>query len=75
VSASGASCTRQGQGQSDGTLTCDAGPIAAGSSATVTIAVTPTKPGTLTLAARVFADQLDPNLSDNSAIETTTVAR
>ena len=75
VSASGATCTRQGQGQSDGTLICDAGAIAAGSSATVTIVVTPTKPGTLTLAAKVFADQPDPNRSDNSATETTTVAR
>src|SRR5439155_24181992 len=32
VSAGGATCTRQGQGTSDGTLTCDAGTIASGSS-------------------------------------------
>jgi uncharacterized repeat protein (TIGR01451 family) len=75
VSASGATCTRQGQGPSGGTLTCDAGAIAVGSSATVTIVVTPTKPGTLTLAAKVFATQPDPNRTDNSATETTTVTR
>src|SRR6266511_4217921 len=73
VSASGATCTRQGQGASGGTLSCDAGAIAAGSSASVTIVVTPTKPGTLTLAAKVFATQPDPNRADNSATETTTV--
>jgi Domain of unknown function DUF11 len=75
VSASGATCTRQGPGPSGGTLTCDAGAIAVGSSATVTIVVTPTKPGTLTLAAKVFATQPDPKRSDNSATETTTVTR
>jgi uncharacterized repeat protein (TIGR01451 family) len=75
VSASGATCTRQGQGTSGGTLTCQAGAITAGASATVTIVVTPTKPGTLTLAAKVFADQPDPNRTDNSATETTTVTR
>ena len=75
VSASGATCTRQGQGPSDGTLTCAAGAIASGSSATVTIVVTPTKPGTLTLAAKAFANQPDPNRTDNSATETTTVTR
>jgi hypothetical protein len=39
------------------------------------INVTPTKPGTLTLAAKVFATQPDPNHADNSATETTTVTR
>jgi uncharacterized repeat protein (TIGR01451 family) len=75
VSASGATCTRQSQGPSGGTLTCDAGAIAVGSSATVTIVVTLTKPGTLTLAAKVFATQPDPNRTDNNATETTTVTR
>jgi uncharacterized repeat protein (TIGR01451 family) len=75
VSASGATCTRQGQGPSGGTLTCDTGAIAVGSSATVTIVVTPTKPGTLALAAKVFATQPDPNRTDNNATETTTVTR
>jgi uncharacterized repeat protein (TIGR01451 family) len=75
VFASGARCTRAGQGNSDGTLTCDAGTLAAGSSAIVTIVVTPTKPGTLTLTANAFANQPDPNRADNSATETTTVTR
>jgi hypothetical protein len=74
-SANGATCTRQGQGPGDGALTCEVGAIAPDSSATVMIVVTPTEPGTLTLAAKVFADQPDPNRTDNSATETTTVTR
>jgi uncharacterized repeat protein (TIGR01451 family) len=75
TSASGATCTRQGQGQTGGTLTCAVGAVAAGSTATVTIVVTPTKIGTLTLTAAVSADQADPNRADNSATETTVVTR
>src|SRR5262249_53870717 len=75
VGATGATCTRQGQGPSDGTLACDTGAIAAGSFAAVTIVVTPTKPGTLMLAAKVFADQPDPDRTDNSTTQTTTVTR
>ena len=75
VSATGATCTRAGQGNTDGRLTCDAGTLAAGSSAIVRIVVTPTQPGTLTLTANVFANQPDPNRADNSATATTTVTR
>jgi hypothetical protein len=64
-----------GPGPSGGTLTCDAGAIASAASPIVTIIVRPTKPGTITLTANVFADQPDPNRTDNSAAETTTVTR
>jgi len=75
VSASGAACTRQGKGKSDGTLTCTAGTLATGASQTVTIVVQPTTPGTITLAAKVYADQPDPHPADNSATQTTTVVK
>src|SRR5262245_2345389 len=75
VSASGAACTRQGKGKSDGTLTCTAGTLATGASQTGTIVVQPTTPGTLTLAAKVYADQPDPHPADNSATQTTTVVK
>src|SRR6266581_2987541 len=73
VSASGAVCSRQGKGKSNGTLTCAVGTVAAGSSATVTIMVQPTRPGTLSLAADAYADQPDPNRANNRATATTTV--
>jgi uncharacterized repeat protein (TIGR01451 family) len=75
VSASGAACTRQGKGKGDGTLTCAAGTLPAGSTMTVTIVVQPTRVGTLLLAAKVYADQPDPNRANNSATQTTTVTR
>ena len=75
VSASGAACTRQGKGKGDGTLTCAVGTLPAGSSSTVTIVVQPTRVGTLSLAAKVYADQPVPNRANNSATETTTVTR
>ncbi len=75
VSANGATCIRQGKGKSNGTLTCAVGTLAAGSSATVTIMVQPTRPGTLSLAADAYADQPDPNRANNRATATTTVIR
>jgi uncharacterized repeat protein (TIGR01451 family) len=75
VSASGASCTRGGKGKADGTLTCTVGTLAPGSSATVSILVHPARVGTLTLNARVYADQPDPARANNAASESTTVNR
>src|SRR5205823_3576068 len=65
VSASGAACVRQGKSKSGGTLTCAGGTLAAGGSSTVTIVVQPTKVGTISLAAKVYADQPDPNRANN----------
>jgi uncharacterized repeat protein (TIGR01451 family) len=75
LSASGAACARQGKAKSDGTLTCTTATLAAGASTTVTIVVQPTKPGTISLTGRVYADQPDPNRANNSATETTTITR
>ena len=75
LSASGATCTRQGQGKSDGTLTCAVGMLPSGSSQTVTIVVQPTTTGTISLAAKAFADQPDPNSGNNSATETTSIVK
>jgi uncharacterized repeat protein (TIGR01451 family) len=75
LSASGASCARQGKGKSDGTLTCTVGTLAAGASTAVTIVVQPTTLGTISLTAKVYADQPDPNRTNNSATETTTIIR
>ena len=49
--------------------------LAAGTSTAITIVVQPTKPGTISLAAKAYADQPDPNRADNTATETTTVIR
>jgi uncharacterized repeat protein (TIGR01451 family) len=57
----------------DGTVTCSLGGLANGTSATVTIVVTATRPGTLTNTASVTGDQTDPNLANNSATATTIV--
>jgi uncharacterized repeat protein (TIGR01451 family) len=72
LSASG-TCTRSSK--SDGTLTCSLGTLAAGTSTTATIAVQPTRVGTISLAAEVYADQPDPNPVNNSATETTTIVK
>jgi uncharacterized repeat protein (TIGR01451 family) len=74
LSASG-SCTRAGKGKSDGTLTCNVSPLVTGASTTVTIVVQPTNVGTISLTAKVYADQSDPNQANNSATETTTIVR
>jgi uncharacterized repeat protein (TIGR01451 family) len=75
VSATGATCTRGGKGKTNGTLTCDLGTVGAGATRSVTILVRPARAGTLTLSARVLADQADPARGNNTATETTTVSR
>jgi uncharacterized repeat protein (TIGR01451 family) len=72
TSASGATCT---QGKGTSTLTCAVGTLTAGSSATVTILVRPKRAGTISLTASVRAQQPDPDRSDNTATESTTVTR
>jgi uncharacterized repeat protein (TIGR01451 family) len=77
VSTTQGSCTRSTTTKpktKDGTVTCSVGSLAGGQSATITIVVTPTTPGTLTNTATVTGDQVDPTPVDNSATATTTVS-
>lgn len=55
------------------TLTCNLGTIANGGSATVTIQATPTQTGAILNTAIVSGDQPDPDPTDNSSTESTTV--
>lgn len=54
-------------GQSAGTVTCVLGSLTPGSSATITITVSPTAKGSLTNPASVTAFQPDPNPANNTA--------
>lgn len=55
------------------TLTCNLGTIANGGNATVTIEATPTQTGVIANTAVVSGDQPDPDPTDNSSTESTTV--
>lgn len=55
------------------TLTCNMGTIANGGNATVTIEATPTQTGVIANTAVVSGDQPDPDPTDNSSTESTTV--
>jgi uncharacterized repeat protein (TIGR01451 family) len=66
-------CTRAGKGKAGGTLSCELGPLGAGESATVTIVVSPTRDATVTNTAVVRANEPDPDSTDNTATELTTV--
>ena len=66
-------CVREGKSRRDGELTCDIGTLATGSSAKVTIVVTPSREGTITNTATVRANEPDGDRADNSVPETTTV--
>jgi uncharacterized repeat protein (TIGR01451 family) len=66
-------CVHQRLSSSGGVLTCELGALAAGSSATVTIVVSPSREGTITNTASVRANEPDADGADNSATETTTV--
>lgn len=63
------SCT-----QSAGTVTCNLGNLDSGDSATITIVVKPTQPGTITNVAAIDGAQPDPNDTNDKAKVTTTVA-
>jgi uncharacterized repeat protein (TIGR01451 family) len=73
ATATQGSCTRTGGGKSNGVLSCSLGTINAGSAATVTIVVSPSRAGTLTNTATVQTGSPDPNAGNNSDSETTTV--
>jgi uncharacterized repeat protein (TIGR01451 family) len=56
-----------------GIITCDLGNLANGASATVTIVVTPNSGCRITNAARVTGNETDPTMTNNIAVEATTV--
>ncbi|MFC1944923.1 PQQ-binding-like beta-propeller repeat protein [Chloroflexota bacterium] len=58
---------------SDGTVTCTMGNLGSGTSATVTIIVTPTTARTLKNAVSVTSNESDPDTENNMATENTTV--
>ncbi|HWG89712.1 MAG TPA: hypothetical protein VNZ52_02585 [Candidatus Thermoplasmatota archaeon] len=68
ATSSTGTCTVTGQ-----TVTCNVGGLASGATATVTIIVVPTSPGTLSNTASVSAGQADTNSANNADTETTTV--
>ena len=53
--------------ESGGTVTCSLGAVDSGTSVQTTVTVTATEPGTLTSTASVFAMEIDPDLSNNTA--------
>jgi uncharacterized repeat protein (TIGR01451 family)/CSLREA domain-containing protein len=57
----------------NGTVTCSLGALANGATASVTIVVTATTPGTLSNTASERGNEPDPNPANNSATATTTV--
>jgi uncharacterized repeat protein (TIGR01451 family) len=63
----------QGTCTGTSTITCSMGTLGVGSSATVTIIVTPQAIGSISNTATVRADQPDPNPDNNSATVVTTV--
>jgi len=56
-----------------GTLTCAAGTLANGDTATITITVTPNSAGPIANSASASATETDPNTANNTATATTTV--
>jgi uncharacterized repeat protein (TIGR01451 family) len=60
--------------RSGNTVTCNLGTMVKGGSATITIVVTPTNSGPISVTSTVSAIQGDPNPADNSATATTVVA-
>jgi uncharacterized repeat protein (TIGR01451 family) len=60
-------------GQSAGVVTCNWTTIGASNTFSITVVVTPTIPGNLTLSASVTGDQPDPTTSNNSKSKTTVV--
>lgn len=67
------SCVHSGE-PLGGTVTCSLGALSNGASATIDIeVVAPLTPGTISNSATVSADEPDPDASDNTASEDTTV--
>jgi uncharacterized repeat protein (TIGR01451 family) len=69
VSSSQGSCS--GNGTTN--VSCSLGTIASGGSATVTIKIRPTQPGSIVDMATVSGNETDPNPSNNTATQTTQV--
>jgi N-acetylglucosamine-6-sulfatase len=69
-----ASATQGSCEQTGGTVDCSLGTLASAASATVTIVVRPTTPGTLSNTASVTSTTADPAPANNSDTETTEVA-
>jgi hypothetical protein len=63
----------QGSCQAVSAITCDLGNLANGSSATVTVSVTPTSSGTLAETANVTSESYDPTSTNNQQTTSTTV--
>jgi uncharacterized repeat protein (TIGR01451 family) len=63
----------QGNCTGTATVTCSLGSLSNGGSATVTIVVTPTQAGGISNTATVGANEADPDTSNNSATQPTTV--
>jgi uncharacterized repeat protein (TIGR01451 family) len=57
------------------TITCMLGTLADGATATIDIVVKPTQVGQISNTATVAATTTDPNLSNNTAVETTSICR
>jgi uncharacterized repeat protein (TIGR01451 family) len=70
----GSISSSQGSCNGSGEFYCDLGSIASGSSATVTVAVTPTVSGALETTATVSSVSYDPVSTNNQASATTTVS-
>jgi len=68
-----ASSTKGTCSHSGDQITCAIGPMAVSESATITIVVTPTTPGTITNTAIVSGNEHDPILSNNTVAQETTV--
>jgi uncharacterized repeat protein (TIGR01451 family) len=76
MSSTQGTCTRttaKKNDPKDGTVTCAVGSLSSGDSATITIVVRPTKPGTISNTATVTGSPSDPDGSNNTATATTTV--
>jgi uncharacterized repeat protein (TIGR01451 family) len=63
----------QGSCSGTATVTCNLGTLSNGSSATVTIVVTPTQPGGISNTATATSNEHDPDTSNNSATQVTTI--
>lgn len=68
ATASQGGCTEEGS-----TVTCDLGTLANGTTAAVTLVVTPMAEGTITNLASVTGNESDPNTANNAATQNTTV--
>jgi uncharacterized repeat protein (TIGR01451 family) len=68
------SSASQGSCSGTTTVTCSIGDLASGGSATVSIVVRPSSPGSITNSASVSGNQPDPNSANNTATQETTVS-